>query len=107
MFYQFIRLIALLLMHLFWLIEVIEEEAFKKEGSFILAANHVSYLDPIVLGVVFKRQIIFIAKKEIFEVPILGVIVKLLGAIPVDRKRTNTASMKKSLFILKDGCVLG
>lgn len=107
MFYKFFRYICYLLLHLFWFIKIEEEEPLKNEGPYILAANHVSYLDPIVLGVAFKRQVIFIAKKEIFEVPIIGLIVKSLGAIPVDRKKTNPVSMKRSLSLLKNGYVLG
>lgn len=107
MFYKFVRFISCILSFLFWPIKIKGKNNFNKKGPLIFAANHVSYLDPIVLGTANKRQIHFIAKKEIFEVPILGIIVKCLGAIPVDRKRANLISIKKSLKILKEGKILG
>jgi 1-acyl-sn-glycerol-3-phosphate acyltransferase len=107
MFYKFARYIGCILSFLFWPIKINGKEYFNKKGPLIFAANHVSYLDPIALGVANKRQIHFIAKKEIFEVPILGIIVKYFGAIPVDRKRANLISIKKSLSILKEGKILG
>ncbi len=107
MFYKVVRFIAYILILLFWPIKTKGEESLIKKGSLILAANHVSYLDPVVLGVVIKRQIHFIAKKEVFDVPILGFIVRSLGAIPVDRKKTNLVSIKKSLSLLKEEHILG
>jgi 1-acyl-sn-glycerol-3-phosphate acyltransferase len=107
MFYKFARFICCILSFLFWPIKIKGKKYLNKKGPLIFAANHVSYLDPIVLGVANKRQIHFIAKKEIFEVAILGIIVKYLGAIPVDRKRANLISIKKSLSILKEGKILG
>lgn len=107
MFYKIARFMGCILSFLFWPIKTKDKKHLDKKGPLILAANHVSYLDPIVLGIAIKRQIHFIAKKEVFEVPILGLIVKSLGAIPVDRDRANLASIKKSLNILKNGSILG
>jgi 1-acyl-sn-glycerol-3-phosphate acyltransferase len=107
MFYKFARFIGCILSFLFWPIKIKGRKYLNKKGPVIFAANHVSYLDPIVLGIANKRQIHFIAKKEIFEVPVLGLIVKYLGAIPVDRQNANLTSIKKSFNILKDGKVLG
>jgi 1-acyl-sn-glycerol-3-phosphate acyltransferase len=107
MFYKFARFIGCILSLLFWPIKIKGRKYLNKKGPLIFAANHVSYLDPIVLGIANKRQIHFIAKKEIFEVPILGLIVKSLGAIPVDRQNANLISIKKSFNILKDGKILG
>ncbi len=77
------------------------------KGPLILAANHISYLDPIVLGVAFKRKIHFIGKREIFEVPFLAFMVRSLDVIPVDKEKLNPTTVKKSLSILKNGHVLG
>ena len=107
MFYKIIRLICYLIIHLFWSMKIEGEENINHEGPLILAANHVSYLDPVVLGVAFKRKIYFIAKKEIFEVPILAFLGRSLDVIPVDRKKLNPASIKKSLSLLETGHVLG
>lgn len=107
MVYKIIRYIGCVLSFLFFPIRIKGESILDKKGSLILAANHVSYLDPIVLGIAIKRQIHFMAKKEIFEVPILGFIVKSLGAIPVDREKTTPESIKRAFSILRDGRILG
>jgi len=107
MFYKFCRFILKFIILLFWQIRAEGEESIINEGSMILASNHVSYLDPVVLGVIVKRPIHFIAKKEVFDVPILGFIVKALGAIPVNRKKANPVSIKKSIILLKKNHVLG
>lgn len=51
--------------------------------GFILAANHVSYLDPPVLSVVFRRPITFLAKEELFRIPVFRRIITWLNAVPV------------------------
>ncbi|MDD2352016.1 MAG: lysophospholipid acyltransferase family protein [Candidatus Caldatribacteriota bacterium] len=107
MFYKIARFIGYILSLLFWPIEIRGGNDFHHNGPLILAANHVSYLDPIALAIAFKRQIYFLAKKEVFDNPFLGLIVKGLGAIPVDRKNVSPVTIKKTYSILKNGNVLG
>src|SRR6056297_334670 len=107
MFYKVIRFIGYVLTLLFWPIKTKGKKYLIEESPLILAANHISYLDPIVLGVAVRRQIHFIAKKEVFNIPILGFIIKSLGAIPVDRKKANPVSIKKTFLVLKKGNILG
>jgi len=107
MFYKVVQFIGYVLTLLFWPIKTKGQNNLIKESPFILAANHVSYLDPIVLGVAVRRQIYFIAKKEVFNIPILGFIIRSLGAIPVDREKANPVSIKKTFLVLKKGNILG
>ena len=108
MFYKIFRFICQILIILFfWSIQTKGKESIGYEGPLILAANHVSYIDPVVLGVAVKRPIHFIGKKEVFEVVFLGFLARSLGAIPVDREKTNPASIKKIFTLLKKGHILG
>lgn len=59
MFYKIARFIGYILSLLFWPIEIRGGNDFHHNGPLILAANHVSYLDPIALAIAFKRQIYF------------------------------------------------
>lgn len=68
----------------------------------IIAANHVSFLDPPLLGVVLKRRATFIAKRYLFSVPIISPIVKLYS-IPVDAGRTRPSTIKEAVKRLKNG----
>jgi len=107
MIYYAVRAICWLILRIFWKIEVVGIENVPNEGSLILASNHVSYLDPIVLATTMKRKICFIAKKEAFNNIIGGVLLNNLNAFPVDRGKIDIRSLKKSLNILQDKKVLG
>lgn len=82
-------------------------ENFPWEGPVLVVANHASYWDPIVLGSALPRQVFFMAKKELFFYPVLGFLVKHMGAFPVDRKRPDCFAIKKGMEILKEGHVVG
>jgi 1-acyl-sn-glycerol-3-phosphate acyltransferase len=77
------------------------------EGPVIIACNHVSYWDPILVGCALPRQIFFMAKEELFQKPVLGFAIKKLGAFPVKRKQGDVSAIRKSLEILKGNKVLG
>jgi 1-acyl-sn-glycerol-3-phosphate acyltransferase len=78
-----------------------------KTGPVILACNHVSYLDPPGMGCFSGRRISFMAKKELFDIPLLGPAIAAVGAYPVDRKGSARAAIKKSLEVLKAGGTVG
>jgi 1-acyl-sn-glycerol-3-phosphate acyltransferase len=77
------------------------------DGPVIIACNHISLWDPIIVGCALPRQVSFMAKEELFENPILGRIVSGLGAFPVKRGQGDISAIRKSIGVLKDGNVLG
>ncbi len=83
-----------------------------KKNSFIMVSNHGSLLDPPLLGHALGRNISFMAKAELFKIPLLGSIIKACGAYPVKRgivdKNTIKTACKKlsndnSIGIFIDG----
>ncbi|HVQ24955.1 MAG TPA: lysophospholipid acyltransferase family protein, partial [Planctomycetota bacterium] len=60
------------------------EEKLPATGGAIISANHPSYLDPILLSLQVKRPILFMAWDRLFRVPLLGRLLRLFGAFPVD-----------------------
>lgn len=82
-------------------------ENFPKEGGFIIAANHRSYLDPPIINTISPFPVIFMAKEDLFKVPILGSIITKAGAIPVERGRKGVKSLIKAIDFLKKGYVIG
>jgi 1-acyl-sn-glycerol-3-phosphate acyltransferase len=72
-------------------------------GPAILAPNHVSYLDPIVVGVAAPRPVHFMAKRELFGAPVLGWLIRRLNAYPVTRERVDPSTVKHTLSLLADG----
>ncbi len=73
----------------------------------ILVANHVSYWDPVVIGCAINRNIFFMAKTELFTIPVLAWLVKKLGAFPVQRSGVNRTSIKRALELVESGNVVG
>ncbi len=87
-------------------------ENIPKRGSFILVSNHGSLLDPPLLGHAVGRNISFMAKAELFRIPLLGFIIKACGAYPVKRGIADKNTIKiacdklsnnKSIGIFIDG----
>jgi len=60
-------------------------ENIPQKNSFIMVSNHGSLLDPPLLGHSLGRNISFMAKAELFKIPLLGFIIKACGAYPVKR----------------------
>ena len=76
------------------------------DTSCVLAGNHTKWLDPIMLVAISKRQVHFLAKKSLFKGPI-GLIVKGMGAIPVDRSIHDKNALNNAINELNNNCVIG
>ncbi len=72
------------------------------EGGTLIAANHISYLDPPLVGSITPRRVTFMARKGLFKVPLLGTIIKP-AAFPVDREKPRPSSIKEAVKRLKNG----
>lgn len=88
-------------------VRVTGREHVPKTGPLIVACNHVSYLDPPMMGVFLPRPISYMAKAQLFEMPVLGPLIRGLGAYPVDRDGNVTAAIKRSVEVLRAGGCVG
>ena len=75
--------------------------------SYIACINHSSNWDPIVIGACMHRPLRYMAKAELFKIPVLKWIVKLFGAYPVNRDAADVSSIKTTINILGNGEVVG
>ncbi|MDR0270288.1 lysophospholipid acyltransferase family protein [Paenibacillus sp.] len=107
MFYVFCRGLLRALFAVMYRLEAVGKENIPEEGGVLLCSNHISVRDPITVGIKIDRQVKFMAKAELFKVPVLGMIVTNLGAFPVKRGGVSKESFKTSLKILKSGEVMG
>lgn len=105
--YSFVRSLVNAILKPVYRIEVIGKENIPAEGGVLLCANHIDNLDPPVVGITAPRPVHFMAKDELFSVPLLGKIVPHLNAFPVKRGMSDREALRKGLAILKDGKVLG
>ncbi len=87
--------------------EVTGYENFPKDGGILLCSNHIHALDPPVVGMTAPRTVHFMAKEELFNVPILGALLPKVNAFPVKRGMSDREAMRTALKILKSGEVVG
>ena len=74
-----------------------------KQGGFILACNHLSFSDPVLLGLCIKRRLYFMAKIELFKNKFAGAVIRALGAFPVDRGAGDGKAIKTGEDIIREG----
>lgn len=76
-------------------------ENLPKSGSLIVASNHLSFLDPPLIGVTIPLY--YFAKEELFSIPIFGWLIKKLNAFPVQRDGFSRKAIQRSIRILENG----
>lgn len=76
------------------------------EGPLLVAANHVHNADPVLLAAAFPRELHFMAKKELFETPVVGPLVNWCGGFPVDRGAADRAAIRQAEAVLAQGKAL-
>jgi 1-acyl-sn-glycerol-3-phosphate acyltransferase len=106
-FYDFAKATVRCAARVLWRAQVYGTENVPSSGPLIVACNHVSYLDPPLMGCLCPRRISYMAKKELFEVPVLGPMIHGLGAYAVDRKGSATSAIRRSLQVLEAGGAVG
>lgn len=82
----------------FWRMDVYGKERIPKQGSFILAGNHMSFLDPPAFGSGLPRETAYFARKTLFKEGWRGNLLRTLNSIPVDRDGGSDASAFKQVF---------
>ncbi len=106
-FYKIIRILLFCLFKFIYPIKVNCKYNLPNTGKMIICSNHISNMDPIFLIISQKRQINFMAKKEIFKNKLVAIILNALGAFPIDRKNSGSKSINKTFEILKNENILG
>ena len=76
------------------------------EGAVILASNHISYYDPPLVGSFVKREVHFMAKKELFRNRLFGKLISSLNAHPVNRQGFDKKALEMAGGLLKEGKLL-
>jgi 1-acyl-sn-glycerol-3-phosphate acyltransferase len=87
-------------------LEVVGRENIPAEGSVIFMINHISFLDPIVVGGVSPREVVMMSKIENFDLPFGGMILKLYGCFPVRRGEVDLQAIRHALKVLQNGEIL-
>jgi 1-acyl-sn-glycerol-3-phosphate acyltransferase len=88
-----------------WLLfhhRTLHRELLPEAGGALIVANHVSYLDPPMLGAAFRKPIYCLARKTLFK-GFLGWLLPRIHVVPVDRGKGDLSSMKRIFTLLKEG----
>lgn len=89
-------------------VENIENEPDINAGSYIVCSNHISAGDPIWLCVALRRHHPkFMAKAELFKIPLLNILIKAFGAYPVERNGADVSAIRNTISLLKSGTWVG
>ncbi len=102
MLYAVLKPIAVALMRLGWRLEVRGREHVPATGPVLLVANHVSLLDPPVVGGASPRELYFLAKEELFKIPLFGRLIHALNARPVKRDGSDSRALRAGLKLLAE-----
>lgn len=87
--------------------EVAGVENIPRQGGVIIAANHLSNWDPPIAASFIPRYVHFMAKQELFDVPVFGAIIRRLHAFPVRRGAADRTAIKSAIKLLTEGQCLG
>ncbi len=101
-FYRNLHIVLAPLFRFFMRIHAHGLENVPRDGAVMFCANHMAAKDPIMIAAACKRPITFIGKKELFKVPLLGWLIRKLGAIPLDRGGKDIGAIKTAVDVLKN-----
>lgn len=105
--YSIMRPVARLLLKLRYKTVYIGKENLPKDGGYIIASNHITALDPVLICVGCDRPIHFMAKNEVFQNQFTGWAMTKLNAFPVDRSKFDEDAINYAVTLVNDGNILG
>lgn len=77
-----------------------------QEGPLIVVSNHISNWDPVIISSALTRRIQFVAKKELFEIPVVGGFLDYIDTIPIHRGKPDRKAIRSSFDLLEsEGCL--
>jgi 1-acyl-sn-glycerol-3-phosphate acyltransferase len=107
MIYKVLRVLVLIICKILFRCEIVGAEKLPKEGSLIIAPNHKSNWDPVLVSVLVKPQIHWMAKKELYDNKFLAAILNSVGVFPIDRDGKDIAAIKTAMKKLRNNEILG
>jgi 1-acyl-sn-glycerol-3-phosphate acyltransferase len=106
--YEFIMFWVRVGAYVFYRAQILGRENLPKDRSFLLAGNHVSVIDPLFFAsYTWPLQIHYMAKEELFSMPILSWLVPRLNAFPVSRDKNARAALATAMELLQSGKPVG
>ena len=95
------------LLHVFYQERIYGAENVPLTGNLIVVSNHASDFDPLIVGSCMSRPVAFMAKEELFEVPVLNLAIQAFGAYPVKRGAGDRAAIRSAIESINKGWATG
>lgn len=102
-FYQWILRVAALGL---WRLRAFGVGNVPREGGVILASNHQSFLDPVLVGCCLPREVHFMARRSLFKNPVFGALIAGCNAFAIERDAADVKGVKEAIARLRAGCAL-
>ena len=94
------------IMKVFYRYKFINNNSIPHEGAYLIASNHMSFSDPVLLGLGQRRRLFFMAKQELFKNKFFAGLIRALGAFPVERGAGDGKAIKTGEDLIKEGNVM-
>lgn len=101
--YRFFHSLAILLARSFYGYRVHGKENIRIPGAALLVSNHISFLDPIMIGIAFREPIYYLARKSLYRRRFAAWLFPRLNCVPVDQGRADVTSLKTIIRLLEEG----
>jgi 1-acyl-sn-glycerol-3-phosphate acyltransferase len=105
-FYRTGWLMVRIIMAVYARVEVVGAENTPRRGGLIVVSNHLNNADPGLVGGFLPRRVVFMAKDEMFQWPLFGGYVRLIGAFPVRRFEADLKALRRAVQLVRRGEVL-
>lgn len=104
--YTFGKIVCRPVFKLLYRYKVVNKHSIPNDSGYLIACNHLSYSDPVLLGLSQKRRMFFMAKSELFRNKFFAGLIKSLGAFPVERGAGDGKAIYTAEQLLQEGNLL-
>ena len=105
------RFLVWMLIHTIYRVKIVGEDSIPEEGPLIIASNHVSYVDALIIGGMIRRPVHFVMHHSLYRIPVLNFIFRTGKAIPIASRKEDPAILEEAYrrihLVLERGEVLG